>query len=98
MTQEEETSLLFAEIESVKSLMPHRSGSGGWISGEDGKLCGGGRGDTRAGGQAEGSIGVHEKRRRWYTLLRRRCMLRLTRRWGRSPVVGCWTSVPRITC
>jgi hypothetical protein len=48
--QEEETSLLFADIESTNSSTPHQSDDYGWISGKDGEPCKGGRRGMCAGG------------------------------------------------
>jgi hypothetical protein len=38
MAQEEESSLLFIEIEFMESSEPHRSGGSGWISDHDAGL------------------------------------------------------------
>jgi hypothetical protein len=51
-TQEEATSLLFAEIEFAESLAPHRSGGDGWISSGDMELYEGGRRGMHASAEA----------------------------------------------
>jgi hypothetical protein len=52
MTQEEETSFLFAEVESVELSEPHWSSGDRRISGGDADFYEGDHGDKRAGGKA----------------------------------------------